>query len=210
MMYHVDAVGSYLRCVPLLQAAKKKEINEISDLEFRKIEDECVNEVVKMQLSCGLKIVTDGDYRRNNFFVDFLLGFKGVTLSKSNCWKNVYANTVKFKEEGLNLPPSYVENYIVPYAENKVMSNPDHPLYNDFKYLKSILPSGIIAKITVPSPLYLIVFRDLEDNFPKNYYKNVDEFYEDISKAYTETFQHLYLLGARVYLFIYLFLFFLL
>lgn len=197
MSYHVDVVGSYLRPLYLLDARKKKENNEITNEEFQMLENKAIKEVIEKQISLGLKVVTDGEFRRNNFFVDFLMGFKNVDMRKSNCWKNVY-NQIKFKDEGLTIPPSYVENYIVPYGYDKISSNISHPIYSNFEYLKSITPPGILVKIDIPSPLYLIVFRDLEDPYPENAYKNVSEFYMDISKAYTETLLHLYTLGARM------------
>jgi methionine synthase II (cobalamin-independent) len=84
------------------------------------------------------------------------------------------------------------------YAYDKISSNPNHAEYAAFTYLKSVTPEGIIPKILVPSPLYLIVFRDDDDPYPKSAYKNKDEFYKDITQVYIETLQHFYKLGARV------------
>jgi methionine synthase II (cobalamin-independent) len=90
---------------------------------------------------------------------------------------------------------SYVD---MAYVYDKLSWNPNHEEYAAFSYLKSVTPAGIIPKVLVPSPLYLVVFRDEDDPYP-SVYSSRDEFFKDISQVYIETFQHFYSLGARVY-----------
>jgi methionine synthase II (cobalamin-independent) len=96
----------------------------------------------------------------------------------------------------------------LPYVEGKITSNPVHPEYAAFSYLKSVTPDGIIPKVIIPSPLFLTIIRNKDDPFPKNAYSNKEDFYKDISQAYRETILRFYELGARV-CFIVLIIFFL-
>jgi methionine synthase II (cobalamin-independent) len=70
-MFHADTVGSYLRPTYLLEARQKKAKGEITADELRKIEDEAIKEHVQKQIAAGLKVVTDGEFRRDNYIVDF-------------------------------------------------------------------------------------------------------------------------------------------
>jgi methionine synthase II (cobalamin-independent) len=197
MSYHADIVGSYLRPAHLLDARNKKEKNEINAEELRKIEDEAIKVLVEKEIATGVKVVTDGEYRRNDFFTDFLVGLNGVRIGSTTVYKDAFS-IPKYEEEGWKLPRELWDSVRVPYADGKVSANPNHPEYSYFEFLKSVTPTGFIPKIVVPSPIYLTTFRAKDDPFPKNAYSNVDDYYNDISLAYKETFLTFYKKGVRV------------
>ena len=78
----------------------------------------------------------------------------------------------------------------------KIDENPNHPFYRDFEYLKSVTPEGITPKVTIPSPS-LIINRDHRSDLYADYYDSWTDFLDDLAKAYHDTIQHFYDLGAR-------------
>src|SRR5688572_26422542 len=92
LFFHADHVGSLLRPAELLQARLEAR-QGIGRSNLRAIEDRCIREAVALQESIGLKAVTDGEFRRDWWHIDFLHGFDGVELSNTG---DVYRNA-KFK-----------------------------------------------------------------------------------------------------------------
>ena len=80
--FRADHVGSLLRPADLLQARERRERNQITDAELRAVEDRCIRDVVKMQEDLGLQAVTDGEYRRKLWNVDFVKKFAGVVVKE--------------------------------------------------------------------------------------------------------------------------------
>src|ERR1041385_6228177 len=79
--FRADHVGSLLRPPALLAARQRRHHGEISSDELRRIEDDCIREVVAKQEAAGLESVTDGEFRRTYFHIDFLERLQGVTVS---------------------------------------------------------------------------------------------------------------------------------
>jgi len=70
--FRADHVGSLLRPTKLLQAREGKEKGELTDAQLRRVEDDSIRDVVKMQEEVGLQAITDGEYRRTLWHADFL------------------------------------------------------------------------------------------------------------------------------------------
>jgi hypothetical protein len=77
--FRADHVGSFLRPASLAEARRHQQEGKLSREELRRIEDDCIRDVVAMQEKAGLKGITDGDFRRGDWFVDFMFAFDGVT-----------------------------------------------------------------------------------------------------------------------------------
>src|ERR1700689_4297968 len=77
--FRADHVGSLLRPPQLLQARERARKNEISAAELRAIEDEAIRAVVKLQEDVGLEGITDGEFRRATWHMDFLYQLGGAT-----------------------------------------------------------------------------------------------------------------------------------
>src|ERR687884_1440447 len=79
--FRADHVGSFLRPERLRQARARAAAGELAPEGLRAVEDECIREVVRKQEAVGLRGITDGEFRRTYFHVDFLEQLDGVTVS---------------------------------------------------------------------------------------------------------------------------------
>ena len=81
--YRYDVVGSFLRPAKLKQARKDYESKKISREELTQIEDECITDLVQKEKAAGLHVITDGEFRRATWHLDFMWGFNGVEHKKT-------------------------------------------------------------------------------------------------------------------------------
>src|ERR1700682_2176214 len=80
--FHADQVGSLLRPAELREARAKAKAGSASESELKKIEDRCIAQAVKRQEAIGLESVTDGEFRRDFWHIDFLKQLDGVELTR--------------------------------------------------------------------------------------------------------------------------------
>ena len=142
--YHFDHVGSYLRPQALKEAREKFANGEISQEELLKVQDELVKELVHHEVENGLQVVSDGEFGRSWWHLDFLWNLTGF---------EAYQQEDSYKFHGAKTRTTNVR------INGKIAENPNHPFYRDFEYLKSVTPEGITPKVTIPSPS-LIINRD--------------------------------------------------
>ena len=76
--YRYDFVGSFLRPDVLKQARKDWKANKISAEKLKEIEDEQIRLLVQKQKAAGFHVLTDGEFRRETWHLDFMWGFKGI------------------------------------------------------------------------------------------------------------------------------------
>lgn len=186
--YHFDHVGSYLRPQALKEAREKFANGEISQEELLKVQDELVKELVHHEVENGLQVVSDGEFGRSWWHLDFLqnlTGFEAYQQEDSYKFHSAKTRTTNVRING------------------KIAENPNHPFYRDFEYLKSVTPEGITPKVTIPSPS-LIIKRDHRSDLYADYYDSwtdfldaLTDFLDALAKAYHDTIQHFYDLGAR-------------
>ena len=176
---HYDIVGSFLRPEELKEARKNFNQEKISQEELTKIEDQEIKKLIQKEEELGLKAVTDGEFRRSWWHLDFLWGLNGVA-------KYDYKESYKFY--GAKTRTDNAE------LSGKIAYNPDHPFFEAFKFVKANVKNAI-AKQTIPSPTLL--FRDnRSDNWP-NFYDNKKAYLDDLATAYNKTIKHFYDLGCR-------------
>ena len=82
--FRADHVGSFLRPAALREARQRFFASEIDAQALRAVEDECIREVVRRQEQVGLKGITDGEFRRSSWHMDFLYQVGGVAKVQSN------------------------------------------------------------------------------------------------------------------------------
>lgn len=164
--FRADHVGSLLRPNELSVARKKWSDGLISDEKLRSIEDGYVREAVKKQEEIGLKGITDGEYRRDYWHLDFMWQFEGVTPSDE-----VY--TSKFHGEDFSARAAEISGPIS-YPKGGIM-------LGDFQFLKETVFET--AKFTIPSAAQ---FRHREGVrlAHSSAYLDMDEFWEDIGSSY--------------------------
>ena len=135
--YHFDHVGSYLRPQALKEAHEKFANGEISQEELLKVQDELVKELVHHEVENGLQVVSDGEFGRSWWHLDFLQNLTDF---------EAYQQEDSYKFHGAKTLTTNVR------INGKIAENPNHPFYRDFEYLKSVTPDGITPKVTLPSP----------------------------------------------------------
>src|SRR5437667_3221081 len=78
--YRADHVGSFLRTAPVKDARAKREKGEIGAEALKKVEDQEIEKLVRKQEEVGLKLATDGEFRRSWWHFDFFAGLDGVEV----------------------------------------------------------------------------------------------------------------------------------
>ncbi|MGF2385007.1 vitamin B12 independent methionine synthase [Lentilactobacillus otakiensis] len=178
--YRYDVVGSLLRTQALKDAHAKFNAGQINAADLQKVQHEETRKIVDKQVELGLKDITDGEFNRSWWHLDFLWGLTGV--EKYDYHKSYKFHGSKTRTDNAEL-------------SGKIAFNPAHPFFDSFKFLESITPDGVTPKQTIPSPTML--FRDnRSDNWSK-FYDTWDQYLDDVAKAYHETILHFYELGAR-------------
>jgi len=175
--FRADHVGSLLRPQDLHEARARNRRGELSDAELKAIQDRDIREVVKMQESLGLQAITDGEFRRDWWHIDFIHGFDGVELTANK------QHTFAASDEQ---PPMFKLSGKVRRTAPSML---DH-----FKFLKSCVTKGV-PKFTMPSPAMLHARGDREAL--KQVYRSLDDFWADTTKAYREEIADLYKAGCR-------------
>lgn len=169
--YRADQVGSLLRPERLKDARVKAEKGEISRQQLRDLEDACIREVIALQESAGLQGITDGEFRRAFWHVDFLTGFDGIVWTHGD-----YA--VSFKGDDGKI--AHMSSMLV--VNDKVRRSKPI-MVDDFKFVKSA--TSKTAKFCIPSPTYLHMRGGRKVIDPKAY-PDMNEFWSDIVGGYRE------------------------
>ena len=176
-----DHVGSFLRPSYLLEAREQKAQGAITPEQLRKVEDKAITEIVKFQEDVGLKSITDGEFRRTYFHIDFLEQLGGVEVG--------IPFTVKRPDGTEELAPPVMK------VVNKVRHVKDIQLA-DFQYLKTQVAAGNTPKVTIPSPT-MLHFRGGRAGISKTHYPELDpQFYQDVANAYGDELRSLAAAGC--------------
>jgi 5-methyltetrahydropteroyltriglutamate--homocysteine methyltransferase len=181
--FRADHVGSFLRPKYLLEAREQFfDKKAISAEQLRAVEDKAITEIVKFQQDVGLKSITDGEFRRTYFHIDFLEQLGGV--------KTDIPVTIRKPDGSEELAPPVIR------VTGKVQHVKDIQ-QADFEYLKSQVATGMTPKVTIPSPT-MLHFRGGRAGIDKGAYPELEPvFYDDVAKAYGEELQSLYDAGCR-------------
>jgi len=179
--FRADHVGSLLRPPALLAARRQRRNGEISSDDLRQIEDTYVRDVVAKEEAVGLKSITDGEFRRTYFHIDFLERLQGVTVSGG------IETRFKSQTGEVNFaPPSLAVT-----GKLRHVSDIQKP---DFEFLKSV--AGQTPKVTIPSPT-MVHFRGGRKTIDIEAYPEMSEFFEDLAQCYRDEIDSLYRAGCR-------------
>jgi len=177
-----DHVGSFLRPKYLLDAREQKAAGSITAAELRAVEDRAIADIVAFQQDVGLKSITDGEFRRTYFHIDFLEQLGGV--------KTDVPVTIQKPDGTLELAPPVMR------VIDQVRHVKDIQLA-DFQYLKSQVAAGNTPKVTIPSPT-MLHFRGGRAGISKQHYPELDPvFYDDVARAYGDELRSLAAAGCR-------------
>ncbi|MDP1655866.1 MAG: 5-methyltetrahydropteroyltriglutamate--homocysteine S-methyltransferase, partial [Hylemonella sp.] len=178
--FRADHVGSFLRPKFLLEAREQKAKGEITAEQLRKVEDKAITEIVKFQEDVGLQSITDGEFRRTYFHVDFLEQIGGV--------KSDIPVTIQKPDGTQELAPPVMR------VIDKVRHVKDIQLA-DFNFLKSQVKPGLTPKVTIPSPT-MLHFRGGRAGISKEHYPDLEPFYQDVANAYGDELRSLAAAGC--------------
>ncbi|MBF1726028.1 MAG: 5-methyltetrahydropteroyltriglutamate--homocysteine S-methyltransferase [Streptococcus sp.] len=183
--FRLDHVGSFLRPERLKEARAKFNAGEINAEELERVENEEIIALIEKEKELGLKSVTDGEFRRAFWHLDFLENLDGVELVEVDHF------SVQFKDKDVK-PKTLRIVGKVDFSEN-------HPFVKHFKFLKEHAGDTPV-KLTIPSPSMLhLITQVREKNYvPIERYKDNEAlFFDDVVAAYRKALQCFYDLGCR-------------
>jgi 5-methyltetrahydropteroyltriglutamate--homocysteine methyltransferase len=187
--FRADHVGSFLRPKRLLEARERAGLQTqgadeargsggISPAELRRIEDDCIREVIKLQEDVGFRAITDGEFRRASWAYDLTARIEGVVMKQGGPFEGAFT--------GGSRPP-------VAYTEGKVRRRPEGLVVEDFKFAKALTRQTV--KVTIPSPTLMYV-RGGRASVSETAYPDIEEFFEDLTRVYREEIAALAALGC--------------
>jgi 5-methyltetrahydropteroyltriglutamate--homocysteine methyltransferase len=166
--FRADHVGSFLRPAALLDAREQNRKGDISRAQLREVEDASIRDIVRFQEDLGLEGITDGEFRRTYFHIDFLEQLSGVeTKGGISMSFHSAAGNVDFA------PP--VMRVTAPVRH----VNPIQ--VDDFKFLRSVTKRT--PKVTIPSPT-MLHFRGGREAISREAYPDLEQFFADVATAY--------------------------
>jgi 5-methyltetrahydropteroyltriglutamate--homocysteine methyltransferase len=176
--FRADHVGSFLRPAALKEARAKREKGAITPAELKAVENREIEKIIKKQEELGLKLATDGEFRRSWWHFDFLGMLDGVEVYDTD--QGIQFRGVQTKAQSLRIV-------------GKVgFSN--HPMLEHFKFLKA--HTSVTPKMTIPAPPVLH-FRLAKDGVKKSIYPDLDGFFHDLGQAYKQAVKGFYDAGCR-------------
>jgi 5-methyltetrahydropteroyltriglutamate--homocysteine methyltransferase len=176
--FRADHVGSFLRPAALKEARAKREKGAISQAELKAVEDREIEKIVAKQEEIGLKLATDGEFRRSWWHFDFLGMLDGVELYEAD--QGIQFQGVQTKAQSLRIVGK--------------LGFSDHPMLEHFKFLKS--HTRLTPKMTIPAPPVLH-FRLAKDGISKKVYPDLDAFFHDLGETYKKAVKAFYDAGCR-------------
>ena len=182
--FRYDYVGSFLRPERLKKARADFESGMITPSQLKEVEDECILDLVSKIKDLGYHVITDGEFRRSTWHLDFMWGFNGIEHKKT-----LDGNTT-FDGEAAMID----DTYMISKISVKV-----HPIVEHFKFLKALEDENTIAKQTIPSPgQFYAYFTGAELlTTTLDIYGTEEAFADDVIKAYSEFVDEIYAAGCR-------------
>jgi 5-methyltetrahydropteroyltriglutamate--homocysteine methyltransferase len=178
-----DHVGSLLRPPELLRARSEHEAGGISAGELRRVEDAAIRDAVRMQQEIGLQGVTDGEFRRGSWHMDFLYQIGGVA-------KTDQVLRIQFRNAA-----GPVEAALGAFRIGRKLTLDKTVFAEDFAYLKTVAPAGTAAKLTIPSPS-MLHYRGGRTVIDQAAYPEMEAFWHDLAEVYRQEIAGLSALGC--------------
>ena len=182
--FRYDFVGSFLRPQALKDAKNAFKEGKITEEELDKVINEEITKVVAKQKELGYHVITDGEFRRTFWHLDFMWGFEGVDHEATG-------RGVAFNDELAVLDDTFLVGTI--------KAKDVHPFVEYFKFLKQYEDENTVAKYTIPAPAQMFQQMIVPMNYEttRKFYATNEELIQDIGKAYQVVFQQFYDAGCR-------------
>jgi 5-methyltetrahydropteroyltriglutamate--homocysteine methyltransferase len=181
--FRADHVGSLLRPAGLLQAREDHRAGRIAAAELRRAEDLAIGDAARMQAEIGLRGVTDGEFRRGSWHMDFLYRIGGVSRIDQTM-------RLQFRNEA-----GTIEAALGAFRIGGKLSLTETIFGEDFAFLKSVAPAGTTAKLTIPSPS-MLHYRGGRAAIDRAAYPDMEAFWQDLASVYADEIRRLHALGC--------------
>ena len=182
--FRYDFVGSFLRPEKLKKARRQFNEGKIDAAALKKVEDEAITELVSKIKELGYHVITDGEFRRATWHLDFMWGFDGIghTPTKTG---------LPFHGEAAMVDDTYIVG--------KIGLPGEHPFVDHFRFVKALEDENTVAKQTIPSPAQFLAQFTMPFNrgCTEKHYPNEQELVNDIVAAYGKVIDDLYAAGCR-------------
>ena len=179
-----DTVGSFLRPAYLRQARAAFERGQLSADELKAAEDKAILDLIAKEKAAGLRVITDGEFRRLTWHLDFMWDITGVARVKSE------SGNTTFEGEA-----AAIDNVAI---EGK-LSVENHPFIDHFRFVKAQEDENTVAKLTIPAPgQFYALFTGAEQlENTLSHYGTVEAFADDVVAAYSQFVADFYAAGGR-------------
>ena len=182
--FRYDFVGSFLRPEKLKKARRQFDEGKINAAALKEVEDEAITELVGKIKELGYHVITDGEFRRATWHLDFMWGFDGIghTPTKTG---------LPFHGEAAMVDDTYIVG--------KIGLTGEHPFVDHFRFVKALEDENTVAKQTIPSPAQFLAQFTMPFNrsCTEKYYPDEQELVNDIVAAYGKVIDDLYAAGCR-------------
>ena len=181
--FRYDFVGSFLRPAPIKAARAAFAAGELDAAGLKEVEDREIRKLISRQKAAGYHTITDGEFRRSYWHLDFMWGLQGlqeITLDHGYIF------------HGEETTPGSVQ------VVGKI-SGENHPFVEHFKFVKQFEDDNTVARQTIPAPaqLYAELFREENGKATRAVYPDDDALLSDIAAAYRQVIADLYAAGCR-------------
>ncbi len=182
--FRYDFVGSFLRPEKLKKARREFDEGKIDHAALKVVEDEAITELVAKTKELGYHVITDGEFRRATWHLDFMWGFDGIghTPTKTG---------LPFHGEAAMVDDTYIIG--------KVGLSTEHPFVEHFRFVKALEDENTVAKQTMPSPAQFLAQFTMPFNRinTEKYYEKDEDLVNDIVEGYGKVINDLYAAGCR-------------
>lgn len=181
--YRYDIVGSFLRPEKLRHARAEFAEGKITEQELKSVEDEAILQLIDRQKRAGLRFITDGEFRRATWHLDFMWAFEGVGHKPTE-------TGIPFHDEAAMIDDTFLTGKISVGA---------HPFVEHFAFVKAQEDDCVTAKQTIPAPAQMLeqFIVNAERENTDRIYPDRDELIRDIAKGYKKVIADLYEAGCR-------------
>ncbi len=176
--FRADHVGSLLRTAALKDARAKHAKGEISAADLKAVEDQEITRIIRKQEEVGLRLVTDGEFRRSWWQFDFMKELDGLELYDTG--KGIQFHGVTTRAEDIRVSGK------IGYS--------GHPMLDHYRFVAQT--TRVTPKMTIPSPT-VVHFRVGQKPVTEGHYKTMDAFFADLGAAYSKTVQAFAAAGCR-------------
>lgn len=182
--FRYDYVGSFLRPEALKQARAAVEDGSCSTEELKAVEDRCIEDLVAKQKAAGYQVITDGEFRRSTWHLDFMWGFAGVSHCKTKTGLPFHGEAAMVDDTFLTGPISL---------------EGEHPFVEHYRFVHALEDERTVAKQTIPSPAQMLAqfWMPFARPVTEVVYPSVERLCEDIAAGYLKVLHQLYDAGCR-------------